>query len=580
MIEADVPTIGPGKPIVTGMVPMAIATTANVAYVVGMGALSSLHLSTLEAFARENTAGSAADIARVGDELFVADGRSGVTSYTLDRSGTPKRKANWALPGRCKRIVGSEYGVAVLCAPSKLSILRPGQPPQTMTLPGEPIDAAWFNQSLYVACPGDGLLRVDVSLAKTPLAYHHNHLDRSLSVVLSGSRLFVGLRDKRVLELDPGSAEVQGEIKLSNRPTRLFAGENQLFVASTAEGDTRATWVDISVPGQPRLRGSLPFGVTSAAYVGNARWLIARPEGSLSVIQDGVKVEQHLRGVRFERLAAGSLRSASWIEDLDASWTWGADGSDLSFAEQKLTEAIDCGQALCFIDVTGRVCRQEHEAPTPDCLDIPHQGLSLAWQATTKTLWVIDGDGSAHGLSVAARLREVTIIPRVSTTRPQHYTRFAIDGDRGVAIDTSFGILQIVELGNMPRFRGNFLLHALPQSVAFIQDTAFVVEKNAGLQIVNIAEPDMPREIAWKSFDTELMRVAAKRDGLGRVVLILAEGERGISVWHWDQNRRALDPVGRADTPGVAFDVQFVGDDAFVADGTSVRRFLGSELVP
>jgi hypothetical protein len=614
--EPSAPTFGPGIPIVVGMSPLSVAVHGAVAHAVGMGTLSTVQVGTLDELSHIETSGGAWDVATLGDEVFVADGRSGLASYKIDAAGRPKRMDQWKVPGECKRVVASERGIALLCAPRTLVLARPGHAREFITLPGEPNDAAWIGHSLYMACPGDGLLRLDADKMGPPVTYHQEKLDRVLSVVALGSRLFVGLRDKRVLELDPATAKIIAEITVLNRPMRLIAGENQLLVGSTWLGDTGATWVDASIPGQLRASGRLSFSIATGAYLGDTRWMVVRPEGGLSVVtrdgvwgegrrrrpeapnvQDGVWGEGRRRrpeapnvqdghivaenhGVRFDRLAWGSSRNISWVEDRAALWTWTGDPPDISHTARKLADATMCGQGLCTVESTGRVCHLPAEGQQPVCIDISQGGTSLAWQASTQILWVIDTTGGLHGFALDSGLQEVATIARPSTAGAQNWGRFVIDGDRGVAIDVDFGILQVFDLGKPPRVRGRFLLHSLPKAVTLANDIAFVAEPRAGLQVVSIAQPDAPREVAFQVLDTGPFGVAARRDEQDRTVVVLASGERGISVWSWYGERNKLEMVRRSDTRGFAADVSFHGSQAYVADGASVLRFAWSELAP
>lgn len=574
------PTFGPGTTIAAGISPWAIAIHRTGAHIVGMGSLAAVHVDTLDSFARVNTLGPAWDVALAGDDLFVADGRSGLTKYTIDARGLPQFAEHVALSGNCKRVIMLESRVAVLCSPRTLLILRSGQRPQSIRLPGDPIDATYSNASIWLACPGDGLVRIDEDIRRPVATFNHEKLDRILSVTSVGKRIFVGLRDKRVLELEPETGKVLGESSVLSRPMRLFAGENHLLIASTWLGDTGATWVDISEPGHPRISGRLPFSVATAAHLGANRWIVGRPDGSLSELADDGQVLAHKNGVRFERLGWSSSWRTSWADEREASWNWAPQANEMSFASRKIADATPCGAALCTLEAAGRVCRWQTADQEPDCLDLSREATALSWQSSRQALWVIDANGGLHRLLLNPNLHEVQTVPRAATTAPQNLGRLTIDGDRGVAVDVDFGILQIVDLGDTPRFRGRFLLQAPPKAVALVKDVAFVAEPQGGLQVISIDEPDVPRELAWKPMVQGASGVAARPDAAGRLVVVVAEGERGISVWRWNDELRQLTEVRHSDTHGLASEVVILEDDVFVADGSSILRFSWPELAP
>jgi len=576
--ESIVPSLGAGIRTISALSPMAITRIRDVTYVAGMGKLSTLRAESLAEFARVDTRGPAWDLAILEEKLFVAEGRSGLTEFSISSTGEPTFAQNYSLPGDCKRIVSSKSAVAALCTSQRLVIVRPGNPPEIISLPGEPMDAVWHADSLYIASPGNGLITWHPADPHRPRIDYQDKLDRILSVTVVDSRLFVGLRDKTVVEIDLITGRRKAEIAVLNRPMRLIAGSKQLLVASTWLGDPGATLVDVSNPGQLRIANRWPFSVATGTMLDSGKWLVTRPEGNSLIVQSDGKEIQNLRGARFERVARTSAQGLSWEEERAASWMWQTANPEALFSARKLADVTACGDALCTLEPTGRVCRQGVADAEPDCLDIPNGGCSLAWQISTETLWVIDSRGEVHGIRWGKPGREISSLPRVDTTAPQNYARFVIDGNRAVAIDIDFAALQVFDLGSSPRLRGRYLLHSLPRAVALVGDLAFVAEPAAGVQVIDISAPDAPREIGWHPMDVGPLGIAARRDETGRTFVVLAEGERGISAWQWLSNARKLEKIRQSDTQGLASDVIFFGLDLVVADWSSILQFSGTEL--
>jgi hypothetical protein len=190
---------------------------------------------------------------------------------------------------------------------------------------------------------------------------------------------------------------------------------------------------------------------------------------------------------------------------------------------------------------------------------------------------MLDGNGGLHGFSVEPRFQTITSLPRAPSAAPQAYSRFIVEGERGVAIDPSFAILQIVDLGASPQWRGRYLLHSRPSAVALSGTTAFVAEPRAGLQVIDLEKPDRPREAAWLPFSSGPFGVAAgpARGEKGRDLIVLALGEGGVWTGVW-QDKAKLSPLRQSDTPGFASDVVVDGGEIWVADGSRVLRIDGA----
>lgn len=576
----------PATRVLSGVSAQAVAVRENVILVAGMGVLSMAHMNPggrLDWLSHVETPGVAIDVAVRNDEVFVADGLAGLSAYTLSRSGAVTLTTRTLLPTDCKRVVASEHGVAVLCARRTLAMVRRGRPGEVLDLPGEPLDAAWVGASLHVACPGDGLLRVDVDAERARVASRDPSLHRVVSVVSQGKRLFLGMRDKRILDVDISADKphLLGEVTVLNRPMRLFVENNRLLVASTMYGDTGATWVDVSSPGQPRIEGRLPMSVAAGAYLGSRGWLLVRPEGGLSLVANDGTISTLDEGVRFDRVATSSSRGIAWAEERAGMWTWARGAAQATRTARELADATACGEAVCTLEATGRVCRHAPGSNAITCANVVQSGAAVAWQSATNTLWVIDGEGGVHGLSMQTSFHEISSIVRDETVAPKNYERFVIIDQRGVAVDIDMGLLQVLDVGAAPRLRGRFLSHARPKSVALANDVAFVAEPYAGLQVVDVSQPDAPREVAWLPFEVGPFGVAARSiegDARGAIVL-LAEGEHGVSVWRWDGAQRTLALVNRVDTAGFASDLVLGAAEVLVADGASVLRFSWPELV-
>ena len=556
----------------------AIAVRGDVAHAAGMGRIWALHTGSLEPIAVVDTPGSAADIVLWEDKLIVADGPAGLTQYTLDAAGKPIFTKPLAPHEHCFRVVASTRGIAGLCRRRKLVFVTPGHDPKVISLPVEPVDAAFMASSLFLAGSGDGLLRMDLDSNNPQVLFDHEKLDRIMSLAVVHNRLFVGLRDKRVLELEPETGAVKSEVPILNRPMRLVGGKNHLLVASTWLGDTGATLVDTSDATQLRVGARLPFSVATAAFVETSQWLVARPEGGVSAVSFAGEVLEQMDGVRFERIAMAERQGLSWAENRSAVWMFDKAGGNAAFFPWNVVDAAECGDGLCVLETTGRLCRYRLAETTPECIEVAEGGASLGEQPNQKRIWVFDANGGLHGLTLEPGLKNVAALPRVPTIAAQNLGRMAIDGDRGVVVDVDTGVLQVVDVGPTPQWRGRFLLHARPTAIAVATDAVFVVEPRGGIQVISLSQPDTPREIAWHPLDGAV-GIAAKRDESGKTFVLVAEGGRGLSVWVWQSELRRLEKIRRITISGAAFDVVVRGSEVFVAAGGNILQLSFSELV-
>lgn len=573
-------SLGPGMTVAKHIAPRAIALWRDAVVVAGMGEFFAMRPGERDRLGLRESSGAALDVAVLGDRVFVAEGRAGLTSYTMHATGQADGEKRWDLLGECKRVVAAKQRIAVLCGPRVVTILQEDRVETILAIPGNPADAAWIDNTLFLACPGDGIVRVDVNTERVFTTYTEGHLDRVLSVVTNGSRLFAGLRDKRVLEIDPMTGRTLGSVTPLNRPVRLIAGKNQLLIGSTLIGDPGATWVDISTPGDLRVSARLAFGVSTGVQVGDDRWMVIRPEGGMVLVGHGGQLIYETSGVRWDRFASGLSKNMAWAEDRAVAWNWTMGASEVSAEARMIADATACGSSFCTLEVSGRLCVEASEAVAPTCVDIANGGASLAFQASKNALWVIDASGNLHQFSITTGLTEVTTVAPSPTVHHQNWSRLAIDGDLGVAIDPESGLLQVFDLGNTPRLHGRFLLQSQPRAVALVANVAFVAEPRTGVQVIGLDDPDKPRELALHLMRRGPFGVAAQSDAAGRTVVVLAEGDQGISVWHWAEDTHELEMQRRGNTGGIASDVVMHASQLFVTTGARVVRYAWAEFVP
>jgi hypothetical protein len=466
--EAPLPPMGAVTRLLEGTTPEAVVVRDERAYVADVRGVSVYRLDPAGALAlvsRAETPGKASDLAVAGRALHVADGRAGLATFTLDDPDRPRLAGQTAFAGECSRVVGSEHAVAVLCTGGHLGVIRPGGLVERLSLPGEPRDAAWIGERLYVAASGDGLVRVELSPGPAHVATRDRTWHRAISIAAVGTRLFVGLRDKRVIALDAATAEprVLGELSVLERPMRLAAGGTALLVASSWPGSAGATWLDLSSGQAPLIAGRLPFSVAAGASTGASPWLVARGEGGLSLLDgaNGGEVRAHVEGVRFERLAMGAKAGITWARDSTVVRTWSLDPATPlpAWSGSPIRDAVVCDDAVCALHPDGRVCRTPFQAApsaAPECVDVPEGGGSLAWQASTHRLWMLDGNGGLHRLSYDEKLEITATVPRAPMVAQQSLQRFVVEGELGVAIDSDLAIMHVFELGSSPRRRGDY----------------------------------------------------------------------------------------------------------------------------
>ncbi len=574
----DEPSSPAGNVIVSRPSITAIAVRDHVAHVTGMGRLFAIQTGSFESILSVDTQGSAADVAVWEDQLFVADGSRGLTRYRLDELGRPTFSKHDAAPSECFRVVASARGFAALCNHRNLVFVAPGQEPKFIPLPANAMDVGFLEASLFVASSGNGLMRVEIGSEKPVVMVDQAPLDRILSIAVLENRLFVGLRDKRILELDPATVAVKGEVAILNRPMRLVGGKNHLLVGSTWPGDPGATWVDTSDAAHLRVLGRLPFSVATGAYVQTNQWIVARPEGGTALVTTDGRVVREMAGVRFDRVVMAPGRGLSWTENREAAWMFEAGEEHLEFLPRKVADAATCGNGLCVLESSGRLCRYRRNEAAAECMEVAEGCTSLAYQPNRERLWVSDANGGFHGITMTPELRDGVSIPHVATTAAQNLGRMAIDGDRAAVIDVDMGILQVLDVGSTPRARGYFLLHSLPTAVAMVGDDVFVAVPRGGIQVVRVTQPDGPQEVAWQAL-TGAVGIAAMRDDSGRVFVFVAEGERGLSSWVWQSEQRRLEKLRRVAIVGMASDVFVRDSHVFVAAGGNIVKLPLSELV-
>lgn len=583
---APVPALGQAQTVLEGSCPHAVLMHQGLMYVADSTGISVWRLEgeKLVVVARVQTPGNAQDIALLGDGVAVADGRYGVAFFSLDDAVRPRLVRQTALPGECSRVVASGQTVAALCSGGVVALLDPGQPPALLSVPGEPKAATWIGEHLYVASSGEGLVHIALQGSSWTVIDHDTTLRMIVSVTALGSRLFVGLRDKRLLEVDVSAfpARRLGEVTLLHRPARLHVHEQTLLAASVLPGDVDATLLDVSERGHPRISSKLPYGIQSGAAVHASSWVFARGAAGLSLYSTtNVATMDMVPGAGWNRLSAADGRVIGWREDTEEVVSWMLEGHEtkpIAFNHGTLREVVGCDRAWCTLDTTGHVCRRPFDDDKATCTAVAQGGTSIAWTSARQTLWLADGDGVLRGFAGEHDLQPKDVIARPPRLPHERLSRLVIDGDRAVAIDPNFGILQVFDLGPSPKLRGFYLLQAKPSDVAFVHDVAFVAEPTAGLQVIDVHDPDKPHEVHWERLSPGPSGVSLRPSGIS-ISVALAQGEAGVSMWRWT-NEGGLVPQKRSDTAGLATAVEFVGDELWVADGTHILRFAVPEARP
>ncbi|MDI1483281.1 hypothetical protein [Polyangium sp. y55x31] len=580
--EAALPAIGAATRLLSGAEHRAVVTRGAYAYVADVDGLSVYVVDTSGRIALEHhvpTPGTAQDLTFAGPLLYLADGLRGVASFDLDSPERPRLLGHTAVPGAARRVIGSELGVAVLHERAGLTVLRPGHAPEHLALPGNPKDAAWVGSHLYVADAGDGLLRVDLEPGPPHVAFRERAFRRATSLAARGSLLVVGSQDKHVRVLDTSASppRVLAEVTLDHAPARLDVLGSQVLAAGGG-----ATLLDLSASGSIEVRTPLPFAVLGAAALGPSLVLAARGAEGLELLHTspGVGARARVPGSRLDRVAASDAQVMTFGEDGTGAWIWpldpGARATELPGV--RIRDAVFCGRAVCTLDPKGNLCQTPlpvRPAASPVCKHVPEGGRSIAWQPSAGTLWLLDEAGGLQGFRSTEGFTRVAAVSRPPTTTQEKLTRLAVEGERAVAIDPELGLLQVFDLGPTPRRRGFYVLQAPPAAVAFVEGTALVAEPSAGVQVVDVTDPDRPRELSWVPLEPRPQGISVwhpegRRD---RARVAVAHGEGGVSLWAWD-GRGAFDPMGRSDTSGLASDVVHAGGSLWVADGAGAARFV------
>jgi len=580
--DAAVPEIGPATRILSGADHRAVIARGPYAYVADIDGLSVYAADASGHLALElhmPTPGAAQDLTFAGPLLYLADGRSGVASFALDPPDRPRLLGHTPVPGAARRVIGSELGVAVLHERGGLTVLRKGHDPEHLSLPGNPKDAAWVGPHLYVADTGDGLLRVELEPKPLHVASRERAFRRAISLAARGTRLLMGSQDNRLRVLDASAPppRLLAELPLDHTPTRLDALGPQVLAAGSG-----ATLLELSEPdGALAVSSQLPYAALGAAALGPSLVLAARgPEGlELLHTSPGLSARARIPGLQLDRVVTSGAEVLTFGKDGTGAWIWplepGARATELPGA--RFRDAAFCGGALCTLDPKGNLCQTplpvRPTAPST-CKNVPEGGRSIAWQPSARTLWLLDDAGGLQGFTVAEGFRRVAEVTRPPTSTQEQLTRLVVDGERAVAIDPVLGLLQVFDLGPAPRRRGFYLLQAPPTAAAFTRGAALVAEPSAGLQVLDVADPDRPRELSWVPLRSRPQGISVwwpegTRD---EARVAVAQGEGGVSLWSWD-GRGALKLLGRSDTSGLCADVAYAGGSLWVADGPGAARF-------
>jgi hypothetical protein len=586
--------VGTVEQLVSRGQPQRVIVRGGVAYVADIDGLSVYAVDArgrIELTYHVPTPGKASDLALSGTSLYVADGLAGLAVFALDPAERPRLLRHESMPRPARRVVAAEHAVAVLEEEGFITLLRPGRPAAHLSLPGDPRDAAWVGPHLYVADAGDGLLRVELEPGPPRVAFRDRTFRSVTSLAAKGSLLLVGLRDKRVMLLDtsPPWPRVLFEVTLDHNPARLDVLGTQV-VAAGGEQDPGAfaTLLELAGPASLEVRARLPFTVLSAARADTSLLLAARGADGLASFRPDVasEVRASVSGLKLDRVTAGDELIVAWGEDATDGFVWRSAKATRAteIAGVAIREAVPCGVALCTLDPQGNLCQRPvvmtiGAAPgKPVCAHVSEIGSSLAWQPAAEILWLLDETGGLQGFALTEGIRRIAAVSRPAVALHEQPARLVVEAERAVALDPMLGLLHMFELGQAPRQRGSYLLQARPTAVALAGGVALVAEPSAGLQVVDVKDPDRPHELSWIPLEPGPRGVVVWHPNgpHGEHRVALAQGEGGVSLWSWD-GRGALRLLSRSDTSGLASDVAYARGSLWVADGTGMARIELSE---
>jgi hypothetical protein len=321
----------------------------------------------------------------------------------------------------------------------------------------------------------------------------------------------------------------------------------------------------------------VPFHTLSAATAGDRLALVADASPALELIDVDHPSQPiaSLPGAQLARLATDGATIVG-LGDGVRAWRIGGDGTarPLGVPSRRWIDMVPCGERWCALDAAHRLCELASPLDPPSsCVPAEGNASMLAPDAQTGTVWLVSepGDLEAHamrGLGHTAGLIRPRTVARQSTSR------LAVERGRGAVIDGVTGMLRLLDLTTAPRARGTFLLQARPAGVALSHGVALVAEPSAGLQLVDLSDPERLKELAWQPLEPgpEAVAVAPAASDSGARLVAVAQGEGGVSLWEWD-GRAALRLLRQADTSGYAGDVAFAGGSLWVADGASLVQF-------
>lgn len=602
-VPAPLPEVGPIERLLDGGSPSGVVRRGELVYVAdgrGVAVYRVLEGGRVEREYHEPTPGNASGVAIAGSTLYVADGRAGLALFSLEIPDRPALVGRLALGAAIKiqKVYGSEHGVAALLEGGSIAIVRPGRPPERLSLPGDPRGAAWIGRDLYIADTGDGLLRVELDPAPAHIASRDRSFRFAIALAEHEGRLFVGYQDKRVELFDVSRpfAAARGSVVVDHLPSQIFVLGGHAIVAGREDRGRGATLLEIVAPASLEVRGKDTSLMTGAARVDESLALVAQGaaglslyslaslEGSRSIVEPGSVID---------RVSGDDHTVVAWAEDREGALAWRTDtGAAQSGIEgAPIRQAIPCGDAVCTLDTAGQICHQrlsppDGSRPPKACTHVADGGLAIAWQPDAGRLWVLDASGALQGFVKAGdeeAFRRVAASARPHTSARESLGRLVIEGDRAAVIDASLGLLRVLDLGDSPRRRGTFLLQGPPSAVALANGVALVATRS-GLQLIDVTNADRPAEIGWIPLSPGPLGVAAwwpgARLGEAREARVaLAEGEDGFSLWSWD-GRGALSVIARSDTTGVASGALFAAGSLWVADGTGMIRCRLAEAGP
>ncbi len=584
------------------------------------------------------------------------------TCMSVPQEGNPKLLSHWDAPGIASGVdVTPEGWVFVADGTGGLQILN-ARDPEAMThqrtypIEGEARDVKVLGTSAFVIC-ADGWLEVlDVSNPEAPRRLARGRVaTEAARLAVSGDHVFVAAYAEglRIVEVsDPSAIQVVGEFKEGGAVVDVAIQDGRAYVALRENG---MAILDVSAPAEMLWLGSCDTKETvlGIAVVGQLAY-VADGAGGLVVVDVGDPTDPVIVGVSDTPGSAAAVKVsgntayvADWgsglqVIDVTRPWrptplgsydtpgdstavvvragtsfladraagVWAIGLGSIRTAEDgdyQVEVTNDAGGtksdvASVAIAVEPWIAAQPRGATnvlgTPVVLQARVLGTGpMAYQ------WTRDGtllDGATSPVLRLPLLGPPLAMPGFDTAGTA--TAVAVSDDIAVVADETNGLVILDVAGTVPRELSHSPTPDAASGVVVAGGRAYVACRNAGLEIVDIRDPNHPIHLgSFKTTGTalrlalvgerayvadyhgglEILDVSNPQDikRLGRLALGLAfdVAVQGVTAYvavggNGLATVDVSDPgnpayLGGYDTPGLASGVDVEGDYAYVADG-------------